>query len=193
MARRRGQAVTDTMTDATAASGDGANSPGVLTDVEVGRQLMERARAEGVKLVGPGGLLAELTKTVIETALEAEMTDHVGCEPYDPAGHHSGNSRNGTHTKTVLTAIGPIDVDVPRDPRTEAGPQTPTPPERPLPPSRPSPRALPQRASRLEVPLPHHRVLGPHRAGPATVDQPWKPALNAFHIAFEGRIIRKAK
>src|SRR5690242_19140001 len=109
MARRRGQAVTDTMTETTPASGDGVGSPGVLSDVEVARQLMERARAEGVKLVGPGGLLAELTKTVIETALETEMTDHVGYEAHDPAGHHSGNSRNGTRTKTVLTDIGPVD------------------------------------------------------------------------------------
>jgi transposase-like protein len=41
-------------------------------------------------LVGPGGLLAGLTKRVLEAALEAELTDHVGYEPYDPAGHHSG-------------------------------------------------------------------------------------------------------
>src|SRR6476469_2562460 len=108
MGRRRGQAVTDTMVETTPASGDGASSPGVLSGAEVARQLMDRARAEGVKLVGPGGLLAELTKTVIETALEGEMTDHVGYEPYDPAGHRSGNSRNGTRTKTVLTDIGPV-------------------------------------------------------------------------------------
>jgi putative transposase len=68
-----------------------------------------------VSLVGPGGLLAGLTKTLLESALEAEMTEHVGYEPYDPAGHHSGNSRNGTRTKTVLTDIGPVELEVPRD------------------------------------------------------------------------------
>jgi putative transposase len=97
--------------------GDESSSPAVAapTDVEVARQLMDRARTEGVSLVGPGGLLSGLTKTVLETALEAEMTEHVGYEPHDRAGHHSGNSRNGTRTKTVVTDIGPVAVDVPRD------------------------------------------------------------------------------
>jgi putative transposase len=97
--------------------GDGSSSPAVAapTDVEVARQLMDRARTEGVSLVGPGGLLSGLTKTVLETALEAELTEHVGYEPHDRAGHHSGNSRNGTRTKTVVTDIGPVEVDVPRD------------------------------------------------------------------------------
>ena len=78
-------------------------------------ELFERARAEGVSLVGPGGLLAELTKSVLEAGLEAEMTEHLGYEPHDPVGHHSGNSRNGTRTKTVLTEIGPVELEVPRD------------------------------------------------------------------------------
>jgi putative transposase len=78
-------------------------------------QLMARAEAEGVSLVGPGGLLAGLTKTVLETALEAEMSECLGYEAHDPAGRNSGNSRNGTRTKTVLTDIGPIELDVPRD------------------------------------------------------------------------------
>ena len=78
-------------------------------------ELMARARDEGVSLVGPGGLLAGLTKTVLESALEGEMTEHLGYDAYDPAGHHSGNSRNGTRTKTVITEIGPVDMEVPRD------------------------------------------------------------------------------
>jgi len=82
---------------------------------ELAGELMARADADGVSLVGPGGLLAGLTKTVLESALEAEMTEHLGYEAHDPAGHHSGNSRNGTRTKTVLTDIGPVDLDVPRD------------------------------------------------------------------------------
>src|SRR5215216_3204076 len=115
MARRRGRAVTDTMAQAPATGDDEASSPPALTDAELARQLMERGRAEGVSLVGPGGLLAGLTKTVLETALEAEMTEHVGYEPHDPAGRHSGNSRNGMRTKTVLTDVGPVTLDVPRD------------------------------------------------------------------------------
>ena len=65
--------------------------------------------------MGPGGLLAGLTKRVLEAMLEGEMTDHVGYEPYDRAGHGSGNSRNGTRAKTVFTEIGPIELEVPRD------------------------------------------------------------------------------
>jgi len=78
-------------------------------------ELFDRARSEGVNLVGPGGLLAGLTKNVLEAGLEAELTEHLGYDPYDPAGHHSGNSRNGTRTKTVLTEIGPVQIEVPRD------------------------------------------------------------------------------
>jgi hypothetical protein len=73
---------------------------------ELAVELMERAQADGVRLVGPGGLLADLTKRVLEAGLNAEMTEHVGYEPHDPAGHHSGNSRNGCRSKTVLTDIG---------------------------------------------------------------------------------------
>jgi putative transposase len=104
MGRRRGHGVTNT-TVVTPSS----------VEVELAQELLERARAEGVSLVGPGGLLQGLTKTVLETALEAEMTEHVGYEPHDPAGRNSGNSRNGTRTKTVLTDIGPVELDVPRD------------------------------------------------------------------------------
>lgn len=68
-----------------------------------------------MELVGPDGMLTGLTKTVLETALEAEMTEHLGYEAHDPAGDHSGNSRNGTRAKTVLTEIGPVEIEVPRD------------------------------------------------------------------------------
>ena len=55
---------------------------------ELATELVARADAEGVSLVGPGGLLAGLTKPVLETALEAEMTEHLGYELHDRAGHH---------------------------------------------------------------------------------------------------------
>jgi hypothetical protein len=56
-----------------------------------------------------------LTKTVLETALRAEMTEHLGCDRHDPTGRDGGTSRNGTRTKTVLTEIGPVQIEVPRD------------------------------------------------------------------------------
>jgi putative transposase len=88
---------------------------GKIRTEDLADELMARAESDGVSLVGPGGLLADLTKRVLEAMLEGELTDHVGYEPYDPAGHHSGNSRNGTRSKTVITEIGPIELDVPRD------------------------------------------------------------------------------
>jgi transposase-like protein len=60
-------------------------------------------------------MLAGLTKTVLETALEAEITEHVGYDKHDPAGRNGGNSRNGIRSKTVLTEIGPVEIEVPRD------------------------------------------------------------------------------
>jgi putative transposase len=83
---------------------------GVLAD-----RLVERARVEGVELTGPEGLLSGLTKRVLETALETELTDHLGYEPHDRAGHGSGNSRNGRTSKRVHTEIGPVEIAVPRD------------------------------------------------------------------------------
>ena len=82
---------------------------------ELAAVLLERAESEALSLVGPGGLLAELTKRVLEAGLEAELTEHVGYAPYDPAGHHSGNSRNGTRSETVITDVGPVEIAVPRD------------------------------------------------------------------------------
>jgi transposase-like protein len=67
-------------------------------------------------LTGPDGLLKALTKTVIETALDEEMAEHLGYDKHDPAGRNHGNSRNGVRSKTVLTdAAGRVEIDVPRD------------------------------------------------------------------------------
>lgn len=81
----------------------------------IAEQLVEKARADGVDLVGPGGLLADLTKQVLETGLEVEMEDHVGYEKHAAGGRNGDNSRNGTRSKTVITEIGPVEIDVPRD------------------------------------------------------------------------------
>lgn len=78
-------------------------------------RLVVQARAQGVKLAGEGGLLAALTKRLLESALDGEITDHLGYERHDPAGRDGGNSRNGTRSKTVLTEIGPVQIEVPRD------------------------------------------------------------------------------
>jgi putative transposase len=82
---------------------------------ELVRLLAERARAQGLKLAGEGGLLAALTKRVVETALEGELDDHLGYGKHDPAGRGSGNSRNGSRAKTVATEAGAVDIEVPRD------------------------------------------------------------------------------
>ena len=89
--------------------------PDRIDPQQLAQQLLAQARAEGVELVGPDGLLNRLTKTVLETALEAEMTEHLGYDKHDPAGRNGGNSRNGTRAKTVLTEIGPVQIEVPRD------------------------------------------------------------------------------
>ncbi len=77
--------------------------------------LVARARERGLDLTGPGGLLTALTQRVLESALEGELTDHLGYDKHDPSGRGSGNSRNGTRAKTVLTDIGPVEIEVPRD------------------------------------------------------------------------------
>jgi hypothetical protein len=89
--------------------------PEPIDTQQLAQDLVARARAEGVDLVGPGDLLAGLTKTVLETALEAEMSEHVGYDKRDPAGRNGQNSRNGTRAKTVLTEVGPVEIEVPRD------------------------------------------------------------------------------
>jgi putative transposase len=117
VSRRKGLVVTDVIDVVeVAANGAVVDSAAPERSVEdLAVELFERARSEGVNLVGPGGLLAGLTKNVLEAGLEAELTEHLGYDPYDRAGHHSGNSRNGTRTKTVLTEIGPVQIEVPRD------------------------------------------------------------------------------
>ena len=82
---------------------------------QLAEELVERARSEGVDLVGPDGLLSGLTKNVLEAGLEAEMTEHLGYDKHEPAGRNTGNSRNGTRSKNVLTDVGPVEIDVPRD------------------------------------------------------------------------------
>ncbi|WP_333766590.1 IS256 family transposase [Streptomyces sp. IBSBF 2435] len=86
-----------------------------MSDEQLIAMLVERARSEGVQLTGAGGLLQQLARRVLGSALEGEITDHLGYDKHDAAGRNSGNSRNGTRVKTVLTDVGPVEVKVPRD------------------------------------------------------------------------------
>ena len=84
------------------ASGRGERPP-AAAELDAARELVRLARERGVALTGPDGLLKALTKTVLETALDEEMAEHLGYDKHDPAGRNLGNSRNGTRAKTVLT------------------------------------------------------------------------------------------
>ncbi|WKZ83745.1 MAG: IS256 family transposase [Acidimicrobiia bacterium] len=86
----------------------------VIDDAMVDR-LMARVDAEGLELLGPDGVLTELTSRIMNRALEVEMAGHLGYEKGDPAGWGSGNNRNGSYPKTVLTDAGGIPIEVPRD------------------------------------------------------------------------------
>ncbi len=79
-------------------------------------ELVRRAREQGLSLTGPDGLLKQLTKTVLETALNQELTEHLGHEKHGRPDPETGNIRNGTRPKTVLTeSTGQVAIEVPRD------------------------------------------------------------------------------
>ena len=79
----------------------------------VADQLVAAARRQGMELTGPDGLLTGLTKQVLETALDVELTEHLGHERYERCG--SGNVRNGGTHKSVRTDVGEVRITVPRD------------------------------------------------------------------------------
>jgi putative transposase len=89
------------------------DEPARLVDDALADELIARAQAEGVELLGPGGLLRQMTKAVLERALGVELTDHLGYPPHERAG--AGNSRNGTSSKRLVTEAGTVDLEVPRD------------------------------------------------------------------------------
>ena len=84
-------------------------------DRSAAEEFVARAGADGVGLVGSGGLLGDLTKQILEAGLEVEMDEHLGYSKHDSAGRDGGNSRNGTRSETLITEVGPVDVEVPRD------------------------------------------------------------------------------
>ncbi|MCU1264256.1 MAG: family transposase [Acidobacteria bacterium] len=66
-------------------------------------------------LIGENGLLKQLTKQLLERAMAAEMTEHVGYDKHDAAGNNSGNSRNGKSAKTIKGTFGELALELPRD------------------------------------------------------------------------------
>lgn len=99
------------MTDVT--MGAGMDEAGM--DDALVAQVVARAQAGGLQLTGEGGLLQQLTKRVLESALEGELTDHLGHEHGERAEGGRENHRNGHRAKTVITEAGPVEITVPRD------------------------------------------------------------------------------
>jgi len=90
--------------------------PASSPELDAAKELVRLAKEQGLALTGPDGLLKALTKTVLETALSEDLTEHLGYDKHDPAGQGLGNIRNGTRPKTVLTdTTGSVTIEVPRD------------------------------------------------------------------------------
>jgi hypothetical protein len=89
---------------------------------EVIDELLAGARTEE-EIVGPGGVLARLTKRLVERAMLAELSEHLGYEPHQEPPGGAGNTRNGSTPKTLATEHGPVDVRSPRDRKGSFEPQ----------------------------------------------------------------------
>lgn len=84
----------------------------------IDKKLIDQLLADYKKpedIIGENGLLKELTKAILERALQAELSDHLGFEKHDPAGHHSGNTRNGISRKALKGDFGELELETPRD------------------------------------------------------------------------------
>jgi mutator family transposase len=101
-------------------SGGAGSLDGVSDDLKrrlpdaVVDELLAGAKSEE-EIVGPGGVLAQLTKRLVERALEVELTGHLGYEPHAEPPGGVGNTRNGSTAKTLITDSGPVGVRTPRD------------------------------------------------------------------------------
>ncbi len=124
-----------------------------------------------MQLTGEGELLQQLTKRLLESALEGEITDHLGHDKHDPAGKDGGNSRNGKRSKTVLTEVGPVEIPVPHDRDGSF-----------------EPKIVKKRQKRLTGVDEMVISLDPTGKGQACWTMRWKTALNAFDITFDGRL-----
>ncbi|NEA28840.1 IS256 family transposase [Actinomadura bangladeshensis] len=106
---------TEASTEAVVAESDNPATQRAGVDQELVGRLVAQAREQGLELTGEGGLLQQLTKRVLESALEGEITDHLGRDRHERTGEGGGNVRNGHRSKTVTTEVGPVEIDVPRD------------------------------------------------------------------------------
>lgn len=73
------------------------------------------SNCDAKELLTEGGLLSQLTSRLVERVLESEMTEHLGYEKHDPEGRGTGNSRNGSNSKTLKTESGQVEISTPRD------------------------------------------------------------------------------
>jgi len=89
---------------------------------EVIDELLAGASTEE-EIVGPGGVLAQLTKRLVERAMSAELTEHLGYEPHQEPPGGAGNTRNGSTPKTLATEHGPVRIETPRDRKGSFEPQ----------------------------------------------------------------------
>lgn len=78
-------------------------------------ELLKDFKGDAKELLGEHGLIKQLTKGALESALEGELTDHLGYSPHETRGRNSGNSRNGKNRKTLQSTEGELDIEVPRD------------------------------------------------------------------------------
>jgi putative transposase len=86
--------------------------------MEMEKELIDRLLGDYQKpedLIGENGLLKQLTRAIVERALQAELTTHLGYEKHSPEGHLSGNSRNGVSSKQLKGDFGEVEIEVPRD------------------------------------------------------------------------------
>ena len=125
------------MMDAVGSGRGASEAPGLGSDQPVTAQeavekmvqagmlddLMNQVDRGDLQLTGEGGFLPELVKRVLEAGLQAELTDHLGYERHDRAGHGSGNSRNGFTAKRLGTEVGDLDLAMPRDRQGSFAPQ----------------------------------------------------------------------
>jgi transposase-like protein len=96
-------------------AGEPVQAPAPAVDRALIAKLVGDAQRQGLAIDGEGGLLAQLTKLVVESALEGELTAHLGYAKHERTEEPTGNARNGTRSKTVLTKAGPVQIEVPRD------------------------------------------------------------------------------
>src|ERR1700728_960299 len=105
-------------------SGESAPPPGILERLPDGMreklpdelvdELLAGAQSEE-EIVGPGGVLSQLTKRLVERAMEVEITDHLGYERHHEPPGETGNTRNGSTAKRLITEHGEVGIDTPRD------------------------------------------------------------------------------